>query len=347
MVKVPPQPAFDPDPATNAQPASVTVTVNTPDDANVRNTSVQFGATPDLGSSSAVQPCGASAQCTVSIPAHPLELLYTKPVYLDDSNNQIGEGAMSVQIASGGSGAGLPVAANSIVNAASLEARIAPASIVSVLGQNLSACAGQLAPGLPPPESLCDTRVRFNGIPGRLYFVSKTKINALLPSSVSPGEHVTVLVENTGGRSNEIVTGPQTVRAEAPAMFSYSSADGVMRAVVQNPGGGLNGPDKQPLHPGETGIVYANALGLTDPPVSDGQPAAANPLSRTVQPVELSINGAPQAVTFSGLTPNAAGLYQVNFVLSENTPLKGDGLDTIQLRVNGVDSPPLAISIGK
>jgi hypothetical protein len=106
MVKVPPQPAFDSDPASNGQPANVTITVNTPDDANIRNIRVQFGATPDLGSSSDVQPCGASAQCTLTIRVRPLELLYTKPVYLDDSNNKVGEGPMSVQIGNGGSGPG-------------------------------------------------------------------------------------------------------------------------------------------------------------------------------------------------------------------------------------------------
>jgi uncharacterized protein (TIGR03437 family) len=54
-----------------------------------------------------------------------------------------------------------------------------------------------------------------------------------------------------------------------------------------------------------------------NPPVEAGQPAPESTVSRTVNPVKVTIGGRQAQVLFSGLTPRFAGLYQVNAVVPE------------------------------
>jgi uncharacterized protein (TIGR03437 family) len=80
-------------------------------------------------------------------------------------------------------------------------------------------------------------------------------------------------------------------------IFSYASNDDVIRAVVQGPDGSLVAP-QHPLHLGETGVVYADALGATEPIVPDRQAAPSDPPAHTIQAVELLANDLSQQVLY-------------------------------------------------
>ena len=70
---------------------------------------------------------------------------------------------------------------------------------------------------------------------------------------------------------------------------------------------------------------------------------SAEPLSRTDNPVTVMIGGRPAAVSFSGLTPGYAGLYQINAVVPAGiTP--GDAVPVV-ISVAGQTSPPVTMAV--
>ena len=72
-----------------------------------------------------------------------------------------------------------------------------------------------------------------------------------------------------------------------------------------------------PAERGQIIQLYANGLGpVTNQPAS-GEPAFALPLAKTTSPATVFIGGKPAAVSFSGLAPGFAGLYQVNVAMPE------------------------------
>jgi len=53
-------------------------------------------------------------------------------------------------------------------------------------------------------------------------------------------------------------------------------------------------------------------LGLTEPAVASGEPGPSEPLAKVKTPVTVTIGAQPARVTFAGLAPGFAGVYQVN-----------------------------------
>jgi uncharacterized protein (TIGR03437 family) len=52
-----------------------------------------------------------------------------------------------------------------------------------------------------------------------------------------------------------------------------------------------------------------------------------------------------EPVSFAGLSPGSAALYQVNFTLDPQTPVYATDTNKISLRVNGVESPQILLSL--
>ena len=72
--------------------------------------------------------------------------------------------------------------------------------------------------------------------------------------------------------------------------------------------------------PGETVAVFLTGLGVTSPPVSDGFAVPQNPLSVVPASTGMyaSVGGYDADLIFAGLTPGAAGLYQINLEIPRN-----------------------------
>ena len=75
----------------------------------------------------------------------------------------------------------------------------------------------------------------------------------------------------------------------------------------------------------DTILVFLTGMGVVSPAVPDGTPGAADPLSHTVQKPVVRIGGKVAIVSFSGLAPCCAGLYQINVVTPDDTPF-GDAV---------------------
>jgi uncharacterized protein (TIGR03437 family) len=69
-----------------------------------------------------------------------------------------------------------------------------------------------------------------------------------------------------------------------------------------------------PAQIGETITLYLTGLGLVSPLINDGA-VGPTPASITVQPFDVYIGGQQATVVFSGLTPGAISLYQMNVVV--------------------------------
>jgi uncharacterized protein (TIGR03437 family) len=236
-----------------------------------------------------------------------------------------------------------------VLNAASMTPSLAPGGFATLFGAGISGCTAS-ADSHTLPSTLCGTGVTLNGVPAPLSYVGPGQVNVLVPRSLAVNKDVAVSVVADGAGVAAQVTVPSAnIAEESPAIFSYALGDGVARAVVQNPANLLNGPaglgGVAPAKLGEVQVVWANALGPTDRPVADGSPVPSDTLVHTLRTVEVFVNGVSQTVQFSGLAPGFSGVYQVNFALDPATPVLPEGENYVWLRVNGAESPQLAISI--
>jgi uncharacterized protein (TIGR03437 family) len=228
--------------------------------------------------------------------------------------------------------------ASRVLNAASFENNIAPGGLVTIIGENLANCTASNN-GSPPPSTLCNASVTFNGQGGLLFFASPSQVNILMPGSVAPRQDVQVIVDRLGTTSDPVIVPASAVDVAAPAIFSYLSNQR-MWAIILNSDNSLNR-----LQAGESSALYANALGPVNPSVPEDQPAPANPLSRTVLPIEVWINNVPQPVSFAGLAAGQFGVYQVNFTLDPQTPIQTTDDNYILLKAGPITGPAVLISL--
>jgi len=84
-------------------------------------------------------------------------------------------------------------------------------------------------------------------------------------------------------------------------------------------------------------------LGAVTPTVPAGAPTPLSPYFQTVNPVTVTIGGQSAQVLFAGLTPQYAGLYQVNAIVPSGvTP---GGAVQVVLQVAGQTSPPVTMAV--
>jgi len=218
-----------------------------------------------------------------------------------------------------------------LVNGASFANGLAPNTILSLFGTNLSwdtATVSSQASGVMP-TTLGDVQVFFENWPAYLYYVSPTQINLLVPSNLLPGTfHFWVDRQGTNGPVVSVTLG-----SAAPAMFMYPAGT----AIATHLDGSLC-TASAPATPGEIVTLWATGLGPTEPPLEDGVlPLTAQSLSDMSQ-FEVLINGTavdPSAILYAGVAPGYAGLYQVNVRLPDLLPANPQ----IQLGLGGVVGP--------
>ncbi|MBX9718491.1 MAG: hypothetical protein K2X36_06565, partial [Microbacteriaceae bacterium] len=229
----------------------------------------------------------------------------------------------------------------SITSAAGGQAgRIAPNSIVSLYGKNLSQIVWAISPqdllrGILPTATpfdavyllLSDRRVP-------LFYVSATQINALIPPDVVPGVGDIQL-------SRDLLAGPVVrvrIATEAPELFGMP--EGFVAAT--HPDGRVVTVE-QPAEADGVVVLYGTGFG----PLRFGEQGVLVPTraSEVVRAREyrVRLNGEElpgNALLYVGVTPGFAGLYQVNVrmpkVLEEHPRIElgvGGNWSTGQLRL--------------
>jgi uncharacterized protein (TIGR03437 family) len=202
------------------------------------------------------------------------------------------------------------------VNAASFAPTgnpLAPGAFATLFGSGLAART-ETAGSAPFPASLGNVQVMVDSRAAPLYSVSEGQISFLVPFGTPVGE-ATVVVINGGVRSNAIRV---PIAATSPGIFSLAQS-GFGPGAVLNSNFTVVGP-ANPARRGDTILIYLTGLGAVNPSVADGAAASSTTLSNTLAPVNVFIGGVPAQVTFKGLAPGFAGLYQVNAVVPAAAP---------------------------
>jgi minor extracellular serine protease Vpr len=204
---------------------------------------------------------------------------------------------------------------------------VAPGSYISIFGSALSADTDS-TPTATLPLALDSVLVSFDvpsaniSVPGHLIYVSPGQVNAQVPWELqgqnSAQAKVTMSSPNGGYAYGNVYTLPLAIYA--PAFFGQPA----------------------PAQRGDTISLYANGLGpVTNQPPS-GDPATAVPLAKTVSPATIQIGAASAPVSFSGLAPGYAGLYQINVTIPTSlTP----GTYPITITIGTQTSKPSTIAV--
>ena len=196
-------------------------------------------------------------------------------------------------------------------------AALAPGTVSQVYGTGLSTFTGN--PGiLPLPNSYPATGSTFmlaGGLRAPFYYLSNGQLNVELPSELTPNQQYAVVVS-----SNNALTLPDTIDVVPAQPGVAATGDGHVIAQ-HNANFGLIS-SSSPAVPGEYIIVYLVGMGATNPSVPTGAAApTTSPYAPvTVQPT-ITVGGqAVNNIAYAGLTPGAAGLYQITFQVPSNLP---------------------------
>jgi uncharacterized protein (TIGR03437 family) len=232
-------------------------------------------------------------------------------------------------------GSGVYLSPVGVVNAASsapFTAFLSPGEFLTLYGSGLA--PSTTSAGVPFPTKLSGVQVLINQIPAPIYYVSATQISVIVPFITSPNSIAQIQVVNNGANSN-IVT--QFTASTSAGAFTNNPVGGIGVAASERPDFSIIS-ETNPAQLGETISLYLAGMGAVSNQPADGTAAPSSPLSSTTAPptiylVDSAGNSAQATVTFSGLAPGYAGLYQINFTIPSGLAA-GDA----NLEVQGPDS---------
>jgi uncharacterized protein (TIGR03437 family) len=219
-----------------------------------------------------------------------------------------------------------------VVNAASLQpGGVAPGSLIAIFGSHL-AQATMVAPTAWLPRSLGGVTFSINGIAAPLLSVSPEQINAQVPFEVTEG----------WAKADLQVAGMPPIPI---ALMISAASPGIFPSIqnqsaVRNASGAENTPDN-PARVGSIVTVFLTGQGAVAPPVSTGEPAPSGTLSRAISSVTATVGNRQATVTFAGLSPDSAGLFQISLIV----PTIGPGSWPLVVTVNGVSSNTRSMSV--
>jgi uncharacterized protein (TIGR03437 family) len=190
--------------------------------------------------------------------------------------------------------------------------QLSPGALADVWGTGLGPTAQ--AAGLPLPRTLENTFVAVEGVRAPLIIASSGQIQVQAPWGLSMGS-ASVVVSVNGAMSNTIDIG---VKAVTPAILGVLHADG-------SPVGSGN-----PVVSGEALAIYLIGLGEVNANLDCGAAGPRDSLVTTVMTPEVYLQNIPMTVTFSGLAPGLAGLYQVNALSPTTLPSGRSAMLTIK-----------------
>jgi uncharacterized protein (TIGR03437 family) len=240
-----------------------------------------------------------------------------------------------------------------VTNAASYSTRALSAGTIAALFPTVTttpiangtatAPAGQF----PLPTTLADTQILVNGTPSPLFFVSPGQDNIILPEALptSGTANLMAIRPSTG----QIVAGAEVSLATAsPGLFTQGALGSGPVIAVNVQDGSVNSATHPALR-NQYVILYGTGVGPVTNAPADGQPAAGQPAS-DFPTVLVASTGATKnpdgttttlpafiqaTVTYSGLAPGFAGLWQINVLI----PQDAQSGNSVQIKVLEQDIP--------
>jgi uncharacterized protein (TIGR03437 family) len=194
------------------------------------------------------------------------------------------------------------------------------------------------------PTNLANVCVQSGNTRWGLLYVSATQINAVAdPLSTSGNVPVTVITNC--GLPNETATAAVSVpvAAETPQFFFFVGSDSGVNEIAARdavsaapigPAGLLPGVTTTPAHANQILTAYGAGWGATTPAAVVGSLAAG--AATLTGKYSLTVGGKPADVSYAGLSPTYAGLYQINFTVPAGLD---PGNQPIVLTIDGVKTP--------
>lgn len=210
---------------------------------------------------------------------------------------------------------------------------VAPGDILVVKGEQLTFSAPALGLTIPLPADAGGTSVLVNGTESApLFYTSYGQIAFQLPYDVPTGTALVQVKRDDGQISNQVSI---SVVPAAPRLN-----DG----WVVNPDYSINSA-AHPAHAGDAVTIYGLGLGATSPTVAAGTAAPSQPLASVSGVTVVFGAGLFDAIQvpadiYAGLTPTAAGLYQVNVHVPSSL---GPGTVGLSVSVSGSISNPITL----
>ncbi len=234
------------------------------------------------------------------------------------------------------------VASGGVVNAASFakDSPVPPGALIAIFGSSL-ADQQSSANVLPLPDQLGTTSVTIDGANVPLLYSSDGQVNGVVPFALQ--QNVTHLLVVTKGNAISVPE-PVTIASAQPAVFTVDGS-GTGQGVVLgflNGGAQVLADSTNPVSAGQYIVMYATGLGAVTPPVTDGVAGPSSPLSTVADPISLTIGGVKATITYAGLAPGFASLYQLDAIVPVVTP--GNSVPLV-ITVDGQDSPPVTIAV--
>ena len=262
----------------------------------------------------------------------------------------VGRAAVIVFNPSRGAGASLPanfiigpapsIAAGGLAIAATSSGagNASPGAILSLYGANLAGAVSQ-AVGYPLPETLGQVTLTVGGIPAPLYFVSANQINFQVPYETPLNRAQNVVLSQGSLASNAVALSMNRV---SPGLFS-ANQQGTGQGAIRIANSAALADPSRPAQIGETIEIYCTGLGAVSPAGVTGDAAGSSPLSMTLLQPFVTIGGVNATVSFSGLAPGYAGLYQVNAQVPAGAA--PDGAVPVVLTIGGVASNMVTMAV--
>jgi len=207
--------------------------------------------------------------------------------------------------------AGVPVLTpGGVLDAASFSLSATPASgqLVAIFGANL-ADQDASAPGLPLPDFIGDLQLVTADQAIPMYFATPGVAGAILPYGPTAGTSI----EMVASRGTALSTPIQVpVSSGEPGIFT-TSGTGQGQGHIYISGATL-ADASNPATINDLIVIYCGGLGEVSPGVQAGV-SVPESYFYARNPVSLTIGGVDVPIIFAGLTPDSAGLYQINAIL--------------------------------
>jgi uncharacterized protein (TIGR03437 family) len=222
--------------------------------------------------------------------------------------------------------------AQNIVNSASYASgNAAPGGIMTLFGTGLGSNWASVS---KPVTTLAGTKINVGITAAPLFYASPSQVSFQVPYEASGVSTLTLTRED--GKTTTVNV---TVGEAQPGIFTSDASGTGPAAATLADSSLLNASN--PAARGSVIVLYATGLGRVTPGAVTGvAPSAA---ATTVNPVKVTIGGRTIDPDYAGVTPNYAGLYQINVRIPGDLTLTGDV--PVKITVAGVDSNVVTIAV--
>jgi uncharacterized protein (TIGR03437 family) len=212
---------------------------------------------------------------------------------------------------------------------------VAPGSLISISGQNLSAQT-TVGPVNPLAQTIDGITVTVNDLILPLLYVSPQQINAQVPSALSDGDYTLVIHSLT----QPDVSATFTVARDSPGLFGQSLNSQTYAIALHADGSPIT--QDSPAQAGETISLLGTGFGPYAGPVIDGF-FPPNPAPALADTVSISLGGQSPTPTWTGAASGFAGVTATQFQIPAT--MAGSGTVQVSVSVNGATSNAVMLPI--